>query len=190
MIGKQLINGLVEYGIPYICSRRCGRNPEKENVKQWMIDHRLNKFDWKMLVPEYLEMSKENKVVRFADPFVVSSSDSIWFCYPIRHGISVSNDGIFYRQLASFCRYSLAPLFALMNNLVELRFDAWKILTRFRRPVLYKAANIGVWTNILSTISYLAVLTNVRSFLQELSESMIVFCRQQLLHGHLNSFPN
>lgn len=61
MIGKQLIDGLVEYGIPFLCSRRWGKSSEKENVKQWIIDHRLNEFDWKMLVPEYLEMSKENK---------------------------------------------------------------------------------------------------------------------------------
>ncbi|CAF3378318.1 unnamed protein product [Rotaria sp. Silwood1] len=54
----------------------------------------------------------------------------------------------------------LAPLFALLNNILELRFDAWKILTRYRRPVLHKAANIGIWTDILSGISYLAVLTN------------------------------
>ncbi len=56
---------------------------------------------------------------------------------------------------------SLAPLFALLNNLVELRLDAWKFLTKYRRPVLYKAADIGVWTDILSVISYFAVLTNV-----------------------------
>ncbi|CAF4903920.1 unnamed protein product, partial [Rotaria sp. Silwood1] len=44
----------------------------------------------------------------------------------------------------------LAPLFALLNNLLELRCDAWKFLTKYRRPTLCKAANIGAaviaWT--------------------------------------------
>ncbi|CAF1289364.1 unnamed protein product [Rotaria sordida] len=68
----------------------------------------------------------------------------------------------FYSSLfyVAFFKGRLAPLFALLNNILEIRFDAWKLLTRYRRPVLHKAANIGIWTAILSSISYFAVLTN------------------------------
>lgn len=59
MIGKQLINGFIEYGIPYISSRKCCRKKQNQVTKQWKIDQRLNEFDWQMLVPEYLEMSKD-----------------------------------------------------------------------------------------------------------------------------------
>ncbi|CAF1501688.1 unnamed protein product, partial [Adineta steineri] len=56
--------------------------------------------------------------------------------------------------------FPLAPLFALANNIVELRLDAWKLLTRYKRPVPFKAADIGIWSDIFSGVSYLAVLTN------------------------------
>lgn len=39
--------------------------------------------------------------------------------------------------------FPLAPLFALFNNIVELRADANKFVTQYRRPVAYRAKNIG-----------------------------------------------
>ncbi|CAF1466810.1 unnamed protein product, partial [Adineta steineri] len=54
----------------------------------------------------------------------------------------------------------LAPLFALANNIVELRLDAWKLLSKYKRPIPFKAADIGIWSDIFSGVSYLAVLTN------------------------------
>ncbi|CAM4780489.1 unnamed protein product [Rotaria magnacalcarata] len=56
--------------------------------------------------------------------------------------------------------FPLAPLFALLNNLIELRLDAWKFLLKYRRPIPYKASGIGIWNDIISGVSYLAVLTN------------------------------
>jgi hypothetical protein len=58
----------------------------------------------------------------------------------------------------------LAPLFALFNNLIKLRLDAWKFLTKYKRPIPFKAADIGIWNNILSGVSYFALLTNVSLF--------------------------
>jgi hypothetical protein len=57
--------------------------------------------------------------------------------------------------------YRLAPLFALINNLIEVRLDAWKFLSKYKRPIPYKASDIGIWSDIISAISYVAVLTNV-----------------------------
>jgi Calcium-activated chloride channel len=39
--------------------------------------------------------------------------------------------------------FPLAPLFALFNNIVELRSDANKFVTQFRRPVAARASSIG-----------------------------------------------
>ena len=61
--------------------------------------------------------------------------------------------------------FPLAPLFALLNNVIEVRLDAYKIVTQFRRPVAQRVANIGVWMEILKTLTYLAVISNVISFL-------------------------
>ncbi|CAF1156581.1 unnamed protein product [Adineta ricciae] len=56
--------------------------------------------------------------------------------------------------------FPLAPLFALCNNIIEIRLDAWKFLSKYKRPIPFKAADIGIWSDIISAISYLAVLTN------------------------------
>ena len=43
----------------------------------------------------------------------------------------------------------MAALMALANNLVELRTDAWKILTQHRRPVAQASDDIGAWHQVL-----------------------------------------
>jgi len=39
--------------------------------------------------------------------------------------------------------FPLAPLFALLNNVIELRSDANKFLTQYRRPIAARASGIG-----------------------------------------------
>lgn len=57
--------------------------------------------------------------------------------------------------------FPLAPLFALLNNILEMRLDAKKLLTYYRRPVTQRVKNIGIWYRILDSIGKLAVVTNV-----------------------------
>ena len=56
--------------------------------------------------------------------------------------------------------FPLAPLFALLNNWIEIRLDAHKFTTVFRRPVAERAQDIGAWFYILTVISQLAVVSN------------------------------
>ncbi|XP_030844356.1 anoctamin-4-like isoform X4 [Strongylocentrotus purpuratus] len=56
--------------------------------------------------------------------------------------------------------FPLAPLFALLNNLVEVRLDAYKFISQLRRPVAKRAQDIGAWYAILVTVGNLSVLTN------------------------------
>ncbi|XP_069012853.1 anoctamin-6 [Embiotoca jacksoni] len=56
--------------------------------------------------------------------------------------------------------FPLAPVLALINNLFEIRVDAWKITTQFRRISPEKAQDIGAWQPILQGIAILAVATN------------------------------
>ena len=53
--------------------------------------------------------------------------------------------------------FPLAPLFALLNNLVEIRVDAYNFIHNFRRPIAEKVEDIGAWYGILVT------MTQVRS---------------------------
>ena len=39
--------------------------------------------------------------------------------------------------------FPLAPLFALLNNVIEIRLDAFKFVSVLRRPVAERAQDIG-----------------------------------------------
>uniref|UniRef100_A0A4W5JIK9 Anoctamin n=1 Tax=Hucho hucho TaxID=62062 RepID=A0A4W5JIK9_9TELE len=78
--------------------------------------------------------------------------------------------GLFYEYLEMVIQFGfvtlfvasfpLAPVLALVNNLFEIRVDAWKILTQFRRMVPEKAQDIGAWQPILQGVAILAVASN------------------------------
>ena len=46
--------------------------------------------------------------------------------------------------------FPLAPLFALINNWIEIRLDAQKLVTETRRPLAERAQDIGVWLPVCS----------------------------------------
>uniref|UniRef100_A0A673GJH7 Anoctamin n=1 Tax=Sinocyclocheilus rhinocerous TaxID=307959 RepID=A0A673GJH7_9TELE len=56
--------------------------------------------------------------------------------------------------------FPLAPLLALLNNIIEIRLDAIKMVSLERRLVPTKANDIGVWTDVLEVIGVLAVIAN------------------------------
>uniref|UniRef100_A0A665X1E0 Anoctamin n=1 Tax=Echeneis naucrates TaxID=173247 RepID=A0A665X1E0_ECHNA len=82
----------------------------------------------------------------------------------------VSKLGLFYEYLEMVIQFGfvtlfvasfpLAPVLALVNNLFEIRVDAWKITTQFRRVMPEKAQDIGAWQPILQGVAILAVATN------------------------------
>lgn len=82
----------------------------------------------------------------------------------------VPNEGLFQEYLEMVLQFGfvtifvaafpLAPLFALLNNWIEIRLDAGKFVTETRRPVSEKAEDIGVWFDILTILAKLAVVAN------------------------------
>lgn len=99
--------------------------------------------------------------------FILTHVSSVCICFP-----TVIQFGFVTLFVASF---PLAPVLALVNNLFEIRVDAWKITTQFRRVVPEKAQDIGAWQPILQGVAILAVATNVR--LGKLSDRRRVFTR-------------
>ncbi|KAF9315075.1 Anoctamin-7 [Podila horticola] len=73
-----------------------------------------------------------------------------------------------YRELViqfGFCTlfvtaFPIAPIFALLNNVLEIRVDAYKLLTQHRRPIAQAAQDIGSWGYILALMTHISVLTN------------------------------
>jgi hypothetical protein len=80
-----------------------------------------------------------------------------------------------YGYLALFApAFSLAPLIALVNNIITIRIDANKFCSQIRRPTFRVSEDIGAWFAVLNAMGFIALLTNV---------AMIAFVGSQLSRG-------
>ncbi|XP_070763974.1 anoctamin-1 [Enoplosus armatus] len=85
--------------------------------------------------------------------------------------------------------FPLAPAFALLNNVIEIRLDAAKFVTEIRRPDAVRCKDIGIWYNILCGISKFSVITNafVISFTSEFVPRM-VYQYMYNVNGTMNGY--
>uniref|UniRef100_A0AAR5PLA5 Anoctamin n=2 Tax=Dendroctonus ponderosae TaxID=77166 RepID=A0AAR5PLA5_DENPD len=56
--------------------------------------------------------------------------------------------------------YPIAALWALLNNVLEIRADAFKMCQLFRRPFIRKVKDIGAWQRSFEVLGGLSILTN------------------------------
>uniref|UniRef100_A0A4W6FZI6 Anoctamin n=1 Tax=Lates calcarifer TaxID=8187 RepID=A0A4W6FZI6_LATCA len=87
--------------------------------------------------------------------------------------------------------FPLAPLFALLNNVIEIRLDAKKFVTELRRPVAIRAKDIGIWYNILSGMGKFSVIINafVISFTSDFIPRLVyqyTYSQTGTMHGFID----
>ncbi|XP_053270925.1 anoctamin-2b [Pleuronectes platessa] len=87
--------------------------------------------------------------------------------------------------------FPLAPLFALLNNVIEIRLDAKKFITELRRPVAIRAKDIGIWYNILSGMGKFSVIINafVISFTSDFIPRLVyqyMYSQSGTMHGFID----
>uniref|UniRef100_A0A8C5WT35 Anoctamin n=1 Tax=Laticauda laticaudata TaxID=8630 RepID=A0A8C5WT35_LATLA len=85
--------------------------------------------------------------------------------------------------------FPLAPLFALLNNWVEIRLDAQKFVCEYRRPVAERAQDISVWFFLLEVLAQISVIVN--AFLIAFTSDFLPRLLYQYeydshLHGYVN----
>ncbi|PAA80631.1 hypothetical protein BOX15_Mlig014212g1 [Macrostomum lignano] len=80
--------------------------------------------------------------------------------------------------------FPLAPLFALINNLVEIRLDARKLVIGTRRPLPERAQSIGIWFSMMKFVAHLAVISN-GSLMAFTSESLAISVFRPVYGGDL-----
>ncbi|XP_047543176.1 anoctamin-1 isoform X3 [Vanessa atalanta] len=158
MIGKQFINTVVEMMMPYV-------------LKWWNI---LRTIGRKKRIKSPLQWVKDFKLVDFG------------------------NMGLFPEYLEMVLQYGfvtifvaafpLAPLFALINNVLEMRLDAKKFLTCYRRPVPQRVSDIGVWYRILDSIGKLSIITN--GFIIAFTSEFIPRLVYQFTNGSMDQYVN
>ncbi|XP_070498567.1 anoctamin-2 isoform X2 [Chironomus tepperi] len=145
MIGKQAINALLEIATPWL-------------LKKWRIFRYGKKnTDEEGRLKATNQWTKDYKLTAF---------DSM---------------GLFQEYLEmvlqfGFCTlfvisFPLAPLFALINNIFELRLDAKKFLVYYRRPVPRRQSDIGIWLTVMRMLGKISVLTT--AFIIAFSTSFI-----------------
>ncbi len=54
----------------------------------------------------------------------------------------------------------LAALTALVNNIIEIRLDAFKLCKMYKRPLAKRAKNTGAWLLAFETLLVMSIITN------------------------------
>lgn len=162
MIGKQFINNVQEIVWPKVEAWWQNRKVElshptsKDDAKQWEDDYQL--VENAGLFQEYLEMGKHLLLYKRERLLKRPSLSPSSFKWKLVYLETVMQFGFITIFVAAF---PLAPLFALLNNVVEIRLDAQKFVCSTRRTVGHQAKNIGIWLKILEFLAHLAVISNV-----------------------------
>uniref|UniRef100_A0A8D3CBQ2 Anoctamin n=1 Tax=Scophthalmus maximus TaxID=52904 RepID=A0A8D3CBQ2_SCOMX len=159
MVGKQVINNIQEFILP--------------KVKAWQQRRTLAKV---------LGDKASHEPRRWEEDYQLVECEGLFEEYLEM----VLQFGFITIFVAAF---PLAPLFALLNNWVEIRLDAHKFVCEYRRPVAERAQNIGVWFNILEALSHLSVIAN--AFLIAFTSDFLPRLLYQYkfgndLHGYVN----
>uniref|UniRef100_A0A672QED1 Anoctamin n=1 Tax=Sinocyclocheilus grahami TaxID=75366 RepID=A0A672QED1_SINGR len=162
MLGKQLIqNNLFEIGVPKL----------KKMLRQRKIDKKHQE--------ELNKTLHRHEKDHFLGPFVGLNPEYMEM---------IIQFGMVTLFVASF---PLAPLFALLNNVIEIRLDAKKFVTELRRPIAVRAKDIGIWYTLLRGISKVAVIVNafVISFTSDFIPRLVyqhMYSADGTLHGFVN----
>ncbi|KAF1393455.1 hypothetical protein PFLUV_G00015900, partial [Perca fluviatilis] len=159
MVGKQLINNIYEFIWPKLKSWKKRKMRLKEEEREEEENVSPWEEDYQLLLCEGLFSEYMEMVIQFG----------------------------FITIFVAAC--PLAPLFALVNNWVEIRLDAQKFVTEYRRPVAERAQDIGIWFPIMQLITHLAVLAN--AFLIAFTSSFLPrlyygYTRDSTLSGFIN----
>ncbi|XP_061192079.1 anoctamin-4-like isoform X3 [Saccostrea echinata] len=161
MVGKQIINNLKEIVIP--------------KVMVWFRSRQSLK-----------EKSEEKVYSRWEQDYNLANMPAL---------------GLFDEYLEMVIQYGfvtifvaafpLAPLFALINNIIEIRVDAYKFTTQWKRPLAERAQDIGIWFGILRGISAIAVVSNaaIIAFTSEFIPKLVYYygySQNHTLAGYTN----
>ncbi|XP_059831561.1 anoctamin-9-like [Hypanus sabinus] len=130
MVLKQILGTIMEYAVPYL---------------QYKWKHRKRYLD------DHVEDIPKHWIKNYnLNDFDSYSIFNEFLEMTIQYGFTT----IF---VAAF---PLAPLLAFLNNIIEIRLDAKKMIWHFKRPIPRKAKDIGIWLKILEAIGVLAVIGN------------------------------
>ncbi|CAF0899696.1 unnamed protein product [Adineta ricciae] len=148
MVGKQLISNIWEFYFSRLWNMCRKRIKFRQTVRQ------INKRNAKM--KQMHDQSLNMNLTRsYEEDFLLQPFELTTLFYEYLEII------LQFGFVTFFClSFPLAPLFAFINNIFEIRIDALKVVKEFRRPVARPAAGIGTWNSILAIMAKVTVLSN------------------------------
>jgi len=156
VIVKQLLSNFAEIGVPWLMGKftflrkisEAAKKKKKEMQRQALAGTSPAVVDTKELDDEIMErmpfFEEQVTLAKFGGTFYEYNELLIQFGYMSMFATS----------------FPLASVFSLINNTLEIRVDASKILFATQRPPYEGACDIGTWLSVLEVINLLAVMTN------------------------------
>ncbi|MCO5597813.1 hypothetical protein L7F22_051897 [Adiantum nelumboides] len=146
LVISQILNNITENLIPYITYRRnkhntlCIENEAKKDPKE-RSKHHMSQVEKEYLKPSYAASIESDLEDGLFDDFLELALQ--------------------FGMVAMFASaFPLVFAFAFLNNLVEIRSDASKLLLVLRRPIPRAVNSIGAWLNIFQYLGVIAICTN------------------------------
>ncbi|KAJ1361354.1 hypothetical protein KIN20_020575 [Parelaphostrongylus tenuis] len=175
MCGRQFFSAFLEFAYPYLMTI----------MKKWqlMVPFLETKKQCKKRIRE--ENSKKvSDITRWeADYYLYPAYDQFLFDEYLEMVLQFGFVTLFVSA------FPLAPLFALINNILEMRLDAYKFLVTTQKPVPAQAKNIGIWLGILDVLSKFSVIINalVIAFTSDFVPKTMYYLTNYTMAGYVNS---
>ncbi|RHY90579.1 hypothetical protein DYB37_001536 [Aphanomyces astaci] len=137
MVGMQCLDNIKEVAMPYLMVWMHGGGLHPGHANDHVHSTKAERV-------EHILMQKQQS--RYADTFTDFKEMMVQYGYVT-----------LYAPV-----FPLAPLFALLNNVIEARSDLFKLVNVYgmQRPYAKHVHGIGVWERVLFMISVVAVLVN------------------------------
>ncbi|KAI7695336.1 Anoctamin-4 [Sarcoptes scabiei] len=147
LLGKNLFSTALEYLYPYLCG-------VYNRYRYFSLSKKsLSKLETKKQLTKPIDSNQ--RLAQYEEDYLLESWDHSVLFYEYLE--LVLQFGFITLFVSAF---PLAPFFALLNNIFEIRFDARKMLKNYKRPVAQRVKDIGVWYTILDSLGKLSVFTN------------------------------
>uniref|UniRef100_A0A0K0FNW4 Anoctamin n=1 Tax=Strongyloides venezuelensis TaxID=75913 RepID=A0A0K0FNW4_STRVS len=139
MCGSQLSYSLIELITPYICI----------NINKYkkFMDSTHKNF--------HRKVSDKDNIPQYEQDYGLYQVDNLFLFDEYLEMI------IQYGFVTLFvAAFPLAPLFAFLSNIFEIRSDGRKLISMYQKPTPFHSSNIGMWQVILEYLSSIAVTIN------------------------------
>jgi len=168
MLSGQMWNNVVKTGLPLI-TRKYMTHKKRQATTELIKKSPMFNVDTKGQVVDMKNNAAMNNVIQQQCVRLEQASSQVWevssqhkFCYCIKFSPLDVHQECQLGKYDTFQDYTemliqfgyvsffyiafpLAPLLDLINNLISLRADAFKLCHTKQRPIAHKASDIGIW---------------------------------------------